>query len=146
MESQFDLRTLNWVRQQDFSDPARPIDNSFAVVGGDVAVGRVDFFAKWEAGTYAALHRHLADTISIVVEGEHYIEDVHGARRRRLPRHYGCTPKGELHWEVGGPQGSIVFFSVTCPLGDVFEMVHPDGHSLGTVTVAEMLSGSSAEL
>jgi len=144
--TQFDLSTLNWVRQQDFSDPARPVDTSTAVVGGDAAAGRIDFFSKWEPGTYCPLHRHLADTVSIVVQGEHYIEELDGSRRRRLPQHYACTPTDELHWEYGGPEGSIVFFSVTSKEGGVFELVHPDGRSLGTITVAQMLAGEVLDL
>ena len=146
MAMQIVLSTLNWVRQQDFSDPAHPVDTSTAVVGGDIAAGRIDFFSKWEPGTYCPLHRHLADTVSIVVEGDHYIEEVDGSRRMRLPQHYACTPKDELHWEYGGPEGSIVFFSVTSREGGVFELVHPDGRSLGTITVAQMLAGEVLDL
>jgi len=141
MTAQFDLDSLDWIRQLDLSDPRRPIDNSTAVVGGDLATGRLDFFTKWSPGTYCPLHRHLADTVSIVVQGEHYVEDVEGKSRKRLPRHYSCTPEDELHYEYGGPEGSVVFFSVTSRDGRLFELVEPDGTSLGEINIEQMLGG-----
>ena len=42
MATQFDLSTLNWIRQQDFSDPDHPVDTSTAVVGGDVSIEEIE--------------------------------------------------------------------------------------------------------
>src|ERR1019366_8126877 len=87
-KADYDLSKLNWIRQIDNSDPQRPADTSTAVVGGDVAAGRVDFFSKWEPNSYCPLHRHLGDTISVVLQGEHFIEELDGSRRMRPPGHY----------------------------------------------------------
>jgi quercetin dioxygenase-like cupin family protein len=109
-----DLEKLNWMRQVDLdTNPARPVDTSIAVVGGDAATGRVDFFNKWEPGSYCPLHRHCGDTISVVLEGEHIVEEFDGSRRIRPPGHYGVTPESDYHWELGGPEGSLVFFTLT---------------------------------
>ena len=137
----FDLDKLNWVRQVDDSDPVRPVDNSTAVVGGDVAAGRVDFFTKWAPNAYCPLHRHLGDTISVVLEGEHHVEEMDGSSRTRPPGHYGCTSSGEFHWEYGGPQGSVVFFSLQSSDGRAFELLDPTGKPIGEITVAELLAG-----
>lgn len=137
----FELGSLNWIRQQDFSDPARPIDNWLAVVGGDAKAGRVDFFNKWEPNAYCPLHRHLGDTISVVLQGEHHVEAFDGSKRIRPPGHYGCTPAGEFHWELGGPQGSVVFFSLQSHDGRAFELLDSKGNALGGITVAELLAG-----
>jgi hypothetical protein len=140
-ERGFDLSKLNWMRQQDFSDPARPVDNSTAVVGGDAASGRLDFFTRWEPNTYCPLHRHLGDTVSVVLQGEHNIEELDGSKRTRPPGHYGFTPTGECHYEFGGPQGSVVFFSMQSKDGRAFGVEDRDGNCLGVITVAEMLAG-----
>ena len=137
-----DLDKLNWMRQVDFeTDPARPVDTSIAVVGGDVATGRVDFFNKWEPGTYCPLHRHCGDTISVVLEGEHIVENFDGSRRTRPPGHYGVTPAGEFHWELGGPEGSLLFFTMTSKDGRAFEAMDREGNVIGEITVADLLAG-----
>jgi quercetin dioxygenase-like cupin family protein len=137
-----DLDKLNWMRQVDFeTDPARPVDTSIAVVGGDAATGRVDFFNKWEPGTYCPLHRHCGDTISVVLEGEHIVENFDGSRRTRPPGHYGVTPANEYHWELGGPEGSLLFFTMTSPDGRAFELMDREGNVIGELTVADLLAG-----
>lgn len=142
----FDLSTLNWVRQVDMSDPAHPVDTSTAVVGGDLTAGRIDFFSKWEPGTYCPLHRHLGDTISVVLQGAHHIEEIDGSTRMRPPGHYAMTPRDECHWEFGGSEGSVVFFSVTSPDGRIFELVGRDGESQAVITVEQMLAGEMPQL
>jgi hypothetical protein len=137
----FDLSKLNWVRQQDLSDPARPVDTWTAVVGGDVEAGRVDFFSKWAPHTYCPLHRHLGETISVVLEGEHYVEELDGSKKIRPPGHYACTADGAVHWEHGGPDGSVVFFSLQSDRGLAFELVDRNGAAVGVISVAEMLAG-----
>ena len=136
-----DLDKLNWVRQVDNSDPAHPVDNATAVVGGDAATGRVDFFTRWEPNSYCPLHRHLGDTISVVLEGEHNVEEFDGSRRTRPPGHYGVTPQGDYHWEYGGPQGSLVFFTMTSKDGRAFELMDREGNVIGEIGVAELLAG-----
>jgi quercetin dioxygenase-like cupin family protein len=142
----YDLSKLNWIRQIDNSDPERPVDTSTAVVGGDLAAGRVDFFSKWEPNSYCPLHRHLGDTISVVLEGEHFIEELDGSRRMRPPGHYACTRAGELHWEHAGAGGSVVFFSLQSPGGGVFEVNDRDGNALAVITLEQLLNGELLSL
>ena len=136
----FDFSKLNWVREQNNSDPKRPVDIATAVVGGDLKSGRVDFFVKWEPNTYCPLHRHLGDTVSIVLQGEHFIEERDGSKRTRPSGHYSCAPNGELHWEHGGAPGSMVFFSLQSNDGRAFEILDLSGNTVGIVTVADMLA------
>jgi len=142
----YDLSKLNWIRQVDTSDPQRPVDNSTAVVGGDLAAGRVDFFTKWAPNSYCPLHRHLGDTVSVVLEGPHYVEEVDGSRRARPPGHYACTRSGEMHWEHAGPDGSVVFFSLQSAGGGVFEVNDIDGTALAVITLEQLLAGELLSL
>jgi hypothetical protein len=136
----FDFSKLNWVYEQNKLDPKRPVDIATAIVGGDLKTGRVDFFVKWQPNTYCPLHRHLGDTVSIVLQGEHFIEERDGSKRTRPSGHYACAPDGDLHWEHGGAQGSLVFFSLQSIDGRAFEIVDPaSGNTLAIVSVADML-------
>jgi hypothetical protein len=139
----FDLSKLKWNRTQDLSDPAVPIDVSTAVVGGNAELGRIDFIVWWEPNCYCPFHRHMTDTISIVLEGEHHIEttkDSQTVSKVRPPGHYGCTPGGDAHMERAGPNGSLVFFSAQAKDGRVFESLDAQGNVTHITTVADMLS------
>ncbi|MBV1917815.1 MAG: hypothetical protein KUG65_07100 [Sphingomonadaceae bacterium] len=125
------------------SDPNRPVDNYTLIVGGDAERGRVDFITRWEPGHYCTFHRHLGDTISIVLEGEHWVEKPDGTKNRRLPGHYACTPAGEFHHEFGGPEGSVVFFSIHSADGDAFQSLNQNGEAVSQSTVKQLLSQHS---
>lgn len=136
-----DLNSLNWIPERDMSDPRRPVASSTAVVGGDAASGRVDFFTRWEPNSYCSFHAHLADTISVVMAGELNVENLDGSRKQRTAGDYTCTPAGRRHYECAGPEGALLFFSLTSKDGAAFELIDEDGHSKGVVTVADMLAG-----
>ena len=137
----FDWDDARLIRDHDLSDPACPIDNVSLIVGGDVASGRVDFITRWKPGHYCTYHRHLGDTISIVLEGEHWVEKEDGTRKRRLPGHYSCAPAGESHREFAGPEGSTVFFSIHSADGRAFQSLDAAGQAVSEgSTIAQMLS------
>ena len=135
----FDWDDDRLIRDEDFSDPARPVDNVTLIVGGDPASGRVDFITRWKPGHYCTYHRHLGDTVSIVLAGEHWVEKEDGTRKRRLPGHYSCAPAGESHREFAGPEGSMVFFSIQSPGGGAFESLDADGNAMRASTVEQLL-------
>lgn len=137
----FDWDDERLIRDHDLSDPARPVDNVSLIVGGDAASGRVDFITRWRPGHYCTYHRHLGDTISIVLAGEHWVEKEDGTRKRRKPGHYSCAPAGESHREFAGPEGSVVFFSIHSADGRAFQSLDAAGNAVGEgSTVAQMLS------
>jgi hypothetical protein len=136
-----DLGNLSWIEERDYSDPARPVASATAVVGGDIEAGRVDFLTRWESNSYCSFHRHLADTISIVLEGELHVEDLDGSRKIRPRGHYSCTPAGRLHWEQAGPNGATVFYSALSKDGPTFEVVDREGNAIAIITATDMLTG-----
>jgi quercetin dioxygenase-like cupin family protein len=136
-----DLGDLTWIAERDDSTPARPVASKTAIVGGNVETGRLDFFTRWEPDCYCSFHRHLADTVSVVMEGELWVEDLDGSRKVRPSGHYAATPAGRLHWEQAGPAGATVFYSVQSEDGRAFEVTDLDGNAIGLVTVADMLAG-----
>jgi quercetin dioxygenase-like cupin family protein len=137
----FDWDDERLIRDHDLSDPARPVDNVSLVVGGDAASGRVDFITRWKPGHYCTYHRHLGDTVSIVLAGEHWVEREDGTRKRRLPGHYSFAPAGESHRELAGPEGSTVFFSIHSADGRAFQSLDAAGEAVSEgSTIAQMLS------
>jgi quercetin dioxygenase-like cupin family protein len=141
--SSFDLKTLKWIRFEDRSDPAVPVDVWTAILGCDAKAGRADLLVKLEPDAYYPFHRHLGDTISIVLEGEHHVEETKAGRtthKVRPPGHYGCTPAGDAHIEHAGPNGSLVFFSVQAKDGRLFETLDKDQNVLQVTTIADVLS------
>ena len=137
---QFDWDDDRLIRDHDLSDPARPVDNVTLIVGGDAASGRVDFITKWKPGHYCTYHRHLGATVSVVLEGEHWVEKEDGTRKRRLPGHYSCAPEGESHREFSGPEGSVVFFSIQSAGGGAFDSLDANGNATRSSTVAQLLA------
>jgi hypothetical protein len=141
--SGFDLSKLKWIRGEDMSEPRFPMDLWTAVLGGDPATETIDFIVKWEAGSWCPFHRHLGDTTSIVLEGEHHVlEDVDGrtVEKIRKPGHYSRTPAGKAHNEFAGPEGSLVFFSARAVDGKLFENMDRDGKVLSVTTFTDMMS------
>jgi hypothetical protein len=136
--SGFNLSGLKWRRYEDRSDPNRPIDVSTAIYGVRPDVNAVDIIVKLESNAYYPLHRHLAETISVVLEGEHHvIETTTGVHKIRPPGHYSRTPAGDSHLEYAGPQGSLVFFSAQAKDGRLFENFDRQGNLLNVSTFAE---------
>lgn len=140
VHADFALDDPNLIREYDLSDPDHPVDNVTFVVGGDPETGRVDFITRWQPNRYCSLHRHLADTISIVLSGEHWVEKEDGTKKRRLPGHYACTKAGEIHREFAGPEGSTVFFSMQSEQGRAFQGYDAEGNPRPESTVLQMLS------
>jgi hypothetical protein len=129
------------IRDFDLSDPARPIDNVTLVVGGDAATGRVDFITKWKPGHYCTYHRHLGETVSVVLAGEHWVESEDGSLRCRPPGNYARTAAGERHREFAGPHGSTVFFSIHSPQGGAFQSLDAAGQPVSEgSTIAQLVS------
>ena len=136
-----DQSQLNWIPERDLSDPLRPVASATAVVGGDVARGRVDFFTRWEPNSYCSFHTHFGETVSVVMAGELRVEELDGTTKTRTIGHYACTPTGRRHYERAGPERALLFFSLQSADGNAFELVAEDATAKAVVTVADMLAG-----
>jgi quercetin dioxygenase-like cupin family protein len=85
----------------------------FSMLGIDREKGLVDFIIKFEANQQIVLHRHLALTNTLVVQGEHRLYEPNGALKEIRPvGSYTSSPPGEPHGEGGemkAASSSIVF-------------------------------------
>ena len=121
-----------------------PIDYWIAVLGGNVAEGRVDFLVKWEPNAYCHFHRHLSSSTTLVLEGEHHLlettatETIHKVRQAG---HFARSSGGDLHMENGGAQGTVVLFSMQADDGRLFDVLDKDMNLLTTTTVEDLMLG-----
>ena len=98
--SGFKTDEITWHRLLGDANFDYPIDYWIAVLGGDIAAGRVDFLVKCEPNAYCHYHRHLGATTTLVLEGEHHVvettatETVHKVRQAG---HFVRNNGGDLH-------------------------------------------------
>lgn len=142
--SGFSPDSIEWIHLEGGSDFDYPIDYWIAVLGAQPEAGRIDFLVKWEPDAYCHYHRHVGETTSLVLEGEHHIveitatETIHKTRTRG---HYAKNPPGDLHMEYAGPEGSVLLFSMQADDGRLFEILDRDDNVLVTATIESLLSG-----
>lgn len=142
--SGFSTDNIEWIHLEGGADFDYPIDYWIALLGARPEDGRVDFLVKWEPDAYCHYHRHVGETTSIVLEGEHHIvetcatETVH---KVRTVGHYASNPAGDLHMEYAGAEGSVLFFSMHTPDGKLFDVLDRDENILATATIESLMSG-----
>ena len=98
--SNFDDTQLSWSRLGD--DPM--FDHVlFHALAVDEERNHVEFLAKFDANEMIILHRHLADTHTLVVAGDHVLYEKDRSERDSRPAGRATTsPAGDMHREGGG--------------------------------------------
>ena len=142
--SGFNLNNLKWVHLEGGPEFDYPINYWLAILGARPEAGCIDFLVKWEPGSYCHFHRHLGETTTLILEGEHHVVETTTTQtlhKTRKPGHYSRTPDGEVHMEYAGPAGSLVFFSMQSPDGRLFEILDKDENILGIATIEGLVSG-----
>jgi quercetin dioxygenase-like cupin family protein len=102
----FDDRHIRWYELGDFKHFV------FAMLDVDVSQKIVDFVLKFPPTQKIFLHRHLALTNTLVVQGEHRLYEPNGQLKEiRLVGSYTSSPPGDPHQEGAGEEGGVVFYS-----------------------------------
>ncbi len=141
----FKTDDLQWARLSGGADFDYPIDYWVAVLGTQQEAGRADFLVKWEPNAYCHFHKHVGNTTVLVLEGEHHVveeSETETVHKTRKPGHLARNPPGDLHMEYGGPQGSVLFFSMQADDGILFEFLDRSGAVLRNVTVDDLANGN----
>ena len=124
--SDLDFSNLNWIHHGNSPEFDYHIDYWLAFLGADLEAGTVDFLTKWAPNAYCHYHRHLGDTTTLVLQGEHHtidMDDPDRAHTVRLPGSYSKKPAGDLHMEYAGSEGAILYFSMKAIDGKIFQML-----------------------
>jgi len=131
----FDDRNIRWYTLGDFEHFV------FAMLDVDVSQKIVDFILKFPPNQQIFLHRHLALTNTLVVQGEHRMYEPDGTLKEVRPvGSYTSTPPGEPHREGSGDEGGVVFYSVRGKDGTLFEVLDDDLNIVGTLSMEDFIS------
>ena len=141
----FDDSQLSWSRLGD--EPM--FDHMvFHALSADEERNHVEFLVKFDANEMILLHRHLADTNTLVVAGEHILYEKDRSKRDARPAgRFTTSPAGDVHREGGGPDGAIVHYSVRGESDALFDLLDEDEKvvlTLRTADVLALLAGQAA--
>jgi hypothetical protein len=128
----FDDRNIDWQPLGDFKHLV------LAVYRVDEARRIVDFIIKYEANERIVTHRHLAETSTLVIQGEHRIYEPSGELKEVRPvGAYTSSPPAEPHSEGGGAEGAVVFYSLRADGDCLFELFDDDMKSIATLGIGD---------
>lgn len=122
------------------------VHHDYTILGHDLAAGTLDMVVRWHAdGGHCPIHRHVATTSVLVLEGEQHLWDLHadgtrGALRvRRAGDHALTTGDQTPHLERGGADGGLAFFGCHSADGRLYEILDEDGKLLLDVTMQVLI-------
>jgi 2,4'-dihydroxyacetophenone dioxygenase len=134
MSYAFDDRNIRWYELGEFKH--------FVLAMLDVDEKRklVDLILKFEPNQQIFLHRHLALTNTLVVQGEHRLYEPNGVLKEIRPvGSYTSSPPGEPHREGGGAEGAVVFYSIRGEHNTFFEVLDDDLKVIGTLVLQNFI-------
>lgn len=130
----FDDRNMEWYKLGDFEHFV------FAMLDVDTENLLVDFILKFPPHEQIFLHRHLALTNTLVVQGEHRLYEPNGSLREIRPAgSYTSSPPGDPHREGAGDGGGVVFYSVRGKDGVLFEVLDDNLNAIGTLSMEDFV-------
>ena len=130
----FDDRNIRWYELGEFKHFV------FAMLDVDEKKKLVDLILKFEPNQQIFLHRHLALTNTLVVQGEHRLYEPNGALKEVRPvGSYTSSPPGEPHREGGGEDGAVVFYSIRGEQDTLFEVLDDDLNVVGTLVLQNFI-------
>lgn len=136
----FDDRNIRWERLADLEHFV------FAVLDIDAPRNVVDFIIKFDPNQRIILHRHLALTNTLVIQGEHHLYEPNGALKEIRPvGSYTSSEPGDPHREGAGHQPAIVLYSVRGKDGVLFELLDDNLKVIGTLSVEDFVQALEAQ-
>lgn len=129
----FDVRNVRWNTIEGFDHVA------YHVLAVDEEKRIVDILFKFDANAKIALHRHKADYITLVLQGELRIYRANGQLKEIRPvgSYVEGRADGEPHTEGGGDQDVIAFFSNRNVGSLVYEILDESLNTVATFGLAE---------
>lgn len=138
----FDTSAVEWITYEEDPRFDYPINYEVGILGISPETGTVDFLGRWAPNSYCHFHRHVGDTTSMVLAGEHHtVETINGEEihKVRLAGDYAAKPGGEAHMEYAGPEGSLVYFSMRAVNGLIFDVLGDGEKVLNSVSFEEFV-------
>jgi hypothetical protein len=123
------------------------VRHDYTILGYDFGAGTLDMVVRWSGdGGHCPIHRHVATTTVLVLEGEQHLWDVHpdgsrGPERVRRAGDYALTVSDpHAHLERGGPGGGLVFFGNHSRDGRLYEITDDSGKLVADVTMEALVA------
>lgn len=144
VSTRFDPATVEWRRVTDPGCKAFLVDFEYSLLGYDLATGRLDMLLRFGKGGHCRRHRHVAATVTLVLEGEQFVTEMQpdGTTRsvHRRQGDYAFSPADALpHDEHGGERGGTVLLSMTAPDGILFEYFDENMQNPWTLSIAQFV-------
>ena len=123
------------------------VRHDYTILGHDLAAGTLNMVVRWTGdGGHCPIHRHVATTTVLVLEGEQHLWDVHpdgsrGPERVLRAGDYALTVfDPHAHLERGGPDGGLVFFGNHSRDGRLYEITDESGKLVADVTMESLVA------
>jgi hypothetical protein len=140
----FDPAKVEWRRVTDPDCADFKVDFEYSLLGHDIKAGRLDMLLRYAAGGgHCRRHRHVASTLTLVLEGEQFVTDhlpdgTMGKTARRRTGDYALAPADAYpHTERGGEAGGTVLLSMTAPDGILFEYFDESVENSWTLSIEQ---------
>jgi hypothetical protein len=102
----------------------------YRILDVNVPARTADMIVKFEPNARCLNHRHVARTMSFVLEGElHVMEKTADGRTRETVKKAGmfsADATNEVHVEGGGPEGVVVYFSMRGDSDHIYDFMNDD--------------------
>jgi hypothetical protein len=129
----FDTRNIRWFTLEGFPHLA------YHICKVDERKRIVDILFKFDANAKIAMHRHKADYVTLILQGELRIYRANGELKEIRPvgSYVETAADGEPHCEGGGVQDVIAFFSNRNVDKLVYEILDADLNTIATLGMDE---------
>jgi len=145
-KSPFDPSRYKWREVIGEDSLSYKVRHDYTILGYDLEKQTLDMLVRWTPdGGHCPLHRHVATTTILVLEGEQHLWDLkpdgtRGEHRMRRAGDYALST-GDVypHFESGGDTGGIVFFGNHAADGVLYEIVDEEGNVMMDTTIAGLV-------
>ena len=136
------FESVEWRRVTDPSCKEFKVDFEYSLLGYDLPSGRLDMLLRYGNGGHCRRHRHVASTVTLVLEGEQFLEEMlPDGTTRSIHRKKGdyaiAAADAHPHDEHGGVGGATVLLSMTAKDGILFEYFDANMENGWTLSIAE---------
>ncbi len=155
LQENIDLSRYKWQEFNDVSHDGHLVHHDQTILDYDLERGTIDLITRWgKDGGHCMLHRHVARTTCIVLQGEqHFFDYDENGNRAAEPRirtvgGHGLSkgPDKYPHMERGGPEGCVAFFSMhgDGPNAVIFEAFDADMNVAVGITIEMIVADFEA--
>lgn len=144
ISSRYDPQSVEWRHVSDPDNKEVHVDFEYSLLGYDLPSGRLDMLLRFIKQGHCRRHRHIASTVTLVLEGEQHLLEVQpdGSKKSivRKKGDYAIASVDALpHDEFGGLEGGTVMYSMHAPDGILFEYFDENMDNGWTLSIEEFV-------